>query len=99
MVMDCIRTGVSGRFFLKSGTVFLRASLAASQEATVRPGLSEDPHPANEPPPSNATPASPAPPNLRNLRRLMPPVVSRPAPVCLMPPIFDPSRTPSVQGL
>src|SRR5918997_1096025 len=98
MVMDCIRTGVSGRFFLKSGTVFLRASLATSQEATVRPGLSEGPPPANEPLPSNAAPASPAPPNLRNFRRLMTPVVSRPAPVCLVSPILDPSRTLSVQG-
>src|SRR5918997_1060124 len=95
MVMDCIRTGGSGRFFLKSGTVFLRASLATSQEATVRPGLSEDPHPANEPLPSNAAPARPAPPNLKNDRRLMPPVEFRPALVCLVSPIFGPSLTPS----
>src|SRR5215218_6047740 len=97
MVIDCIRTGVSGRFFLKSGMVLLRASLATSQEATVRPGLSEDPHPAKESPPSNAAPASPAPPNLKNVRRLMPPVAFRPAAVYLVSPIIDPSRTPSDQ--
>src|SRR5215213_5196289 len=98
MVMDCIRTGVSGRFFLKSGIVFLSASLATSQEATVRPGLSEDPPPTSVPPPSTAAPANPAPPSLKNSRLLMPPGVFRPAPVCLVSPILDPSRTPSDPG-
>src|ERR687893_733624 len=73
MVIDCIETSVPGRFFLKSGIVFLRASLATSQEATVMPPLPDEdsPHPASVPPPSRAAPASPAPPSLKKSRRSM----------------------------
>src|SRR5918997_4662935 len=76
MVIDCIETSVPGRFFLKSGIVFLRASLATSHEATVMPPPpdKDSPHPASVPPPSRAAPASPAPPSLKNCRRFMPPL-------------------------
>src|SRR4028118_874596 len=68
MVIDCIETSVPGRFFLKSGIVFLRASLATSHEATVMPPPPDEdpPHPASVPPPSRAAPASPAPPRLQH---------------------------------
>src|SRR5918997_1346282 len=88
MVIDCMVTSVPGRFFLKSGMVSRRASLATSHEATVMPppAAPPPPHPAA---PRSAVPAMPAPPSRKNSRRLMPPLthltflpVDKPSPFC-----------------